>query len=564
MSKEATGENGAVLGSGEYWNRVNRAAFFGTLMQRPSETNYHETLREMGNRAGAAVEEIYDDLQEHINVIRNISSDRRSALAKQVQSLYDVCRMSRSFCSHSSDCIEILNLSSFYLPGSSFRDDRAIQTAIQKIKSCSDFFTSECLDLLQKAVDWSISFAAGSDARKTAFPQDISQGKDKEFLRDVLNTYRSNNESADLRGRCGYSIGSREYLNYVERKVLLQDLPAIYSDDYDGGIKDSLEDIARQLQRDLSQNERENNYITDDTARNLRAAVSELEHCGISTGISDSMIERLAWFVSGDAAKIRQLQQRFNELNLGGRLLEDGGYGEKTEKAVADFMQQLLHGSVPTLTWVDPLQSSLTGITSAKISGLGISALWDFSKRSANQNKGIIVFRADAPHGRFNYPHINTVEGRSIKSGKYNPSEFQRANLNAWNHTQISDDAYRVLKDFDGAAKKVRVAGKILLVTGAALDVLELYQTVEGDLHDADRKIGKKTYSVVAGIGGSWGLGALGAKGGAAAGAAIGTAIMPGVGTAIGGAVGGLVLGIAGSYGGNALGRWVVDITAME
>ena len=43
------------------------------------------------------------------------------------------------------------------------------------------------------------------------------------------------------------------------------------------------------------------------------------------------------------------------------------------------------------------------------------------------------------------------------------------------------------------------------MVTGAALDALELYQTVESDLHDADRKIGKKTYSVVAGIGGSWG-----------------------------------------------------------
>mgnify|MGYP000933206531 CR=1 FL=1 len=86
MSKEATGENGAVLGSGEYWNRVNRAAFFGTLMQRPSETNYHETLREMVYLSCAAVQQIYH-LQEHINVIRNISSDRRSALAKQVQSL---------------------------------------------------------------------------------------------------------------------------------------------------------------------------------------------------------------------------------------------------------------------------------------------------------------------------------------------------------------------------------------------------------------------------------------------------------------------------------------------
>ena len=48
MSKEATGENGAVLGSSDYWNRVNRATFFGTLMQRPSETNYHETLRGVG------------------------------------------------------------------------------------------------------------------------------------------------------------------------------------------------------------------------------------------------------------------------------------------------------------------------------------------------------------------------------------------------------------------------------------------------------------------------------------------------------------------------------------
>ena len=225
--------------------------------------------------------------------------------------------MSRSFCSHSSDCIEILNLSSFYLPGSSFRDDRAIQTAIQKIKSGSDFFTSECLDLLQKAVDWSISFAAGGMQERLHFRRIFH--RDKEFLRDVLNTYRSNNKSADLRGRCGYSIGSREYLNYAERKVPLQDLPAICSDDYDGGIKGSLEDIVRQLQRDLSQNERENNYITDDTARNLHAAVSELEHCGISTGISDSMIERLAWFVGGNAARTRRIE--FRRAAAGGRSL---------------------------------------------------------------------------------------------------------------------------------------------------------------------------------------------------------------------------------------------------
>ena len=167
---------------------------------------------------GAAVEEIYDDLQNHIESVRSIPSDRRSALAKQVQGMCDVCAMAGVFCSHSSDCI----------------------------------------DLIRQAADWSISFAAGSDARKSAFLKDVSQGKDREFLRDVLNAYHSSSEKADLRGSCGYSIGSGEYRSYMERKVFAQDLPAMSSDDYDGALRDALANIAQQLRRDLARNEREN------------------------------------------------------------------------------------------------------------------------------------------------------------------------------------------------------------------------------------------------------------------------------------------------------------------
>ena len=84
-----------------------------------------------------------------------------------------------------------------------------------------------------------------------------------------------------------------------------------------------------------------------------------------------------------------------------------------------------------------------------------------------------------------------------------------------------------------------------------------LCDVIDGDLHDAHQKIGKKTYSTAASIGGSWAGGALGAKGGALAGAAIGTAILPGLGTAVGGIAGGLLLGVAGS----SLRKWVIDIT---
>lgn len=94
-----------------------------------------------------------------------------------------------------------------------------------------------------------------------------------------------------------------------------------------------------------------------------------------------------------------------------------------------------------------------------------------------------------------------------------------------------------------------------------SLDALEPCNVIDEDLHDADQKIGKKTYTAAASIGGSWAGSALGAKGGALAGAAIGTAILPGLGTAVGGIAGGLILGVAGSYAGSSLGKWVVDIT---
>jgi hypothetical protein len=204
-------------------------------------------------------------------------------------------------------------------------------------------------------------------------------------------------------------------------------------------------------------------------------------------------------------------------------------------------------------------------LTVKKIESKGTlyASIRDSSPRSINP-KGTTIFRADTPHPHADFYHINTVEGGNIKHGQYTASELQLGNLNKLNHTEISEDTYRVLKDFDGVAKKVRIAGRVLLVAGAALDALELYQTIEDDLHDADRKIGKKTYADAASIGGSWTLGALGAQGGAMLGAEIGTAILPGIGTAVGAAAGGLILGIVGSHYGDKLGNYIVDITVTE
>ena len=121
-----------------------------------------------------------------------------------------------------------------------------------------------------------------------------------------------------------------------------------------------------------------------------------------------------------------------------------------------------------------------------------------------------------------------------------------------------------MLKNFDSTAKIIRVSGKTLLETNVIAETISLGQAVYSDLQDADRKIGKSTYREIARISGSWAGSAAGAKVGAMVGAAAGTAVLPGLGTAVGGTMGALILGVTGSFGGEALGKYIVDISCID
>ena len=373
-------------------------------------------------------------------------------------------------------------------------------------------------------------------------------------MQEVLDEYRSSSGTADTRGRCGYSIGSRDYRDYVERTVFRQELSTLGSYDYDGIIKGALEVIASQLERDLTRNERENNYITDDTARNLKEAVRDLNRCDVSAGSAESTIERLAWFVGGDPAKIRQLQSKLNELGIGERLEEDGVFGNKTANACVAFLRKLEQGSVPIFRWIDPLQSHITGITVGS------------TKNSPTNNA--LVLNGAQRFVHFDPPH----PGQTTKiNGKRVPIDFYHVNIQEmpnrnrvynWfqrkcNHYEIPDDVYRHLKDLESTGKTIRKGGRKLLIAGLVLDVWELIPDIIRELKDTDRKLEKSTWSTLGGIGGSWAGAAAGAKIGALAGTATGLAAPVAV------PVLSFVGGIVGSFKGDEFGRWVVDITDL-
>lgn len=561
MSKEAVGQNGAVLGSPDYWDRLNRSTYIGTAMQRTSETEYFDAVKQIVQRAASAIDSIYSDLQKSKKTIHNISFSDRNALSRQVQALGDVCSLSATSSGHGSECLFLLHQSDFPSNNFSWFDESAVRSAIDQIKNNPDFFASECLSIVRKAADWGIESAADNDKRKAKFLEGVSQRKGRDFLRHVLEVYQDEQDTSVPVGSNGAAIGSSDYLQRIERDVFLSDLPMMYSarfgsPSYTALLRDSLDSIAHTMEQDLLRNERENNYVTDETASVLKKAGQDLSRCGVSISI-DSTVDKLAWFVGGDPAKIRKLQNKLNEMHIGEHLTEDGVYGKKTSYAWLTFLNDLEHGTVPTLCWTDLVQSAQTGITIGSTKNGAKAGLNNAFKIGEHP-----FIHFDPPHGGgkgifrnerlpINYYHVN-IEPLPDSNVLYNFIQKR------YNHYPLTDSAYNALKDLKDTGKKVRIAGKVLLVAGIALDALELGIAVNADLKDADRKLGKTTASTVASIGGRW----AGAAAGAKAGAVIGAMTGPAAPVAI--PVLSIMGGVGGSFAGDYLAKWVVDITYVE
>ena len=162
--------------------------------------------------------------------------------------------------------------------------------------------------------------------------KEIEDGKGQRFLAEALQAYQKLGNGSDLNGRNGYRIGSDSYMHALERDVFGCNVPTSYSADWGNPqyaklLREALAEISSQIEHHLEEALRGNCYMRDENAERMREAVWNLEKCGISTFSYSGIADKLCWYVGGDEYKIRQLQQKLNDMGVTDRLTEDGVYG---------------------------------------------------------------------------------------------------------------------------------------------------------------------------------------------------------------------------------------------
>ena len=572
--------SGFTVGSERYFQALNERYFIRLLMKNRDCVDYKSNLHELVRNIEGVLSEVYKDLREHADYLRFIPESDREGLTKLVFGLYDVGEIVGKRLGLAEACVDLLTLRSYDSRAKSYASERELNNALDMLEG-REARELDCdpMELIRNAMERGEASAADGVELRRNFLASISRGQGRDFYTDLWQKRKYTQNIRNFSGRCGKQICSTEYQDYIEQKVFGGDLRSYYVQrggrrTYASLIQSSFEGIAQTLEADLADGERDNDYILDANADRLNRALDSLESCGVRCYFTKNRVTKLAWFVGGEYEKIRTLQRNLNRLGVrsaSGQLEEDGVYGKQTLSAWENFLDKLLHGSIPSLAWIDPYQSGVTGIFPNIIphaqQGNTFSMI-DKSSRSlrigSDGPRGVTVFRPDVPHtrgaGNYPYNHINTV----------NPGDFGRLyqpsnQVQAWllaktDHMKISEKTYNILKRFDGVAKVVRIAGKILLITGIVLDALELGLAIKKDLNDADQKLGRTTASAVVSIVGTWGGAIAGAKIGAMVGAVAGAAIAPPL-APIGGLAGGLVLGIVGAAAGDAFAEWVIDIT---
>ena len=524
---------GEVVGSREYFTACNRKVSLDKLLSNSNPYAYPELLKELGARAESALSAVCKDCKNLAQYLRYFPENERRQMIRMVEGLEKLILQTGSRSWTASSLLDLLKLSASETRSFSSASESDIRYAAEDVVRGKYTNSSTQMELLKKSIDHDILEVR--DEMEARFLENICTGKHKDILKDILTRAHYENNKSSMRGWCGYPLFSDRYLEWVEEtafgKSLKRDVGSNL--DYTQYFSSKLTAIRDELQRDLEQGIRDNDYITDLCKDNLLRAVENLEKCGISCYDLKRKIESLAWFVGGDPQKIAELQRKLNFLHLTGQLKEDGVYGAKTHEALCEFLEKIQSPNAPKLVKIGDVMDMTFSLSKDSFDAINTAR-----EQIVEANKNIAIFHVEKGYYR------DMLPVKLSASGQYR----------SLNGLTVSGDAARMLSVLDDSARVFEKAGKKFVVTERIFNVLELGNSVYKDITDPGKIPLTHTLKTGSKIALSSATSALFVETGIVATSlvymkvfgAAGTAIAPGAGTIVGVILGGVLYALVG------------------
>ncbi len=334
MSKELVGNNGKVVGSMDYFNKLNDQFLIKDIVKSYS-FNYYASLKAMSKKINKLLDEVYLDLKSNENYLSFIDRKYVNDTVAIINGLSSFCKKFGESSNKANECIKLISSSK-----KSIGNGWDIKKSTEYALSNKNFNKKDSIKILEDYVKNGKKTIKG-DSKKTHFIESISRSSKSGFLNDVLlNVYYLEGKKK-LIGKCGKVLCSKEYNNYIFNVATLGS-KIVNCLDYDKLVMTYFQYIVDVFWADLNKGCKDNDYITYQSAENLIRFVKDLEKCGKNRYNFNEKINYLNWFVGGDTEKILKLQRKLNSAGLSTKVMEDGVYGYLTEKAWKEYIGEAI------------------------------------------------------------------------------------------------------------------------------------------------------------------------------------------------------------------------------
>ncbi len=305
LNKEAKGKNGKVIGSKEYFEKINDNTLFKELEAGGKGCGYTRALRDLNDDIKRAVNEIYEDLKENGQYLRHISQEERNDTIEALTAYGEIMAMTGGSYGKIKNAVALLSLRDSDTKKRSGYSDSEIKKGVELLRSGGKSGVSSMhrLDWAQKAEKEGIARFAKRGQDRAKFMEELTGGRDERYLEDVISQYTASYKKDQIKTRSRRRLCSDEYIGYYEKQVFGEYVDTNNAT-YDKIMKRELEEIGKVLFGDLNSNIGGDTYIVYENRQNMLAAKEELESLRV-TGLG-RMEEKLL--------KLRRLEDFDNKV----------------------------------------------------------------------------------------------------------------------------------------------------------------------------------------------------------------------------------------------------------